>query len=285
MNISIFEYQELQPLAWLGITGRFWTIHIDTLMYTWVGMICLFSLTLLGRWAIKKDGTLWYAAYEKLGTVLVDLNKESFKEFNYPYFVFINSLLFFTLFNCMVGVLPFMDEATKDLNTTFAIALVSFTFVQYSRLKGAGILGYLKEFATPNIFFAPMHIIGEFAKIASMTFRLFGNILGGSLIFIMVVQFVSMYKIYFMPFSIATIILVWGLRRLGIANKFKALKIITTSILTIVFALSFLEIFFGIFEGLIQAFVLTMLTSTYLAMSGHGGDDKHDGNKFHREHA
>ena len=111
MNVSIFEYQELQPLAWLGLTGRFWTIHIDTLMYTWVAMICLFILALLGRWAIKKDGTLWYTAFEKIGTTLVGLNKESFKEFKYPYFVFINSLLFFTLFNCMVGVLPFMDES------------------------------------------------------------------------------------------------------------------------------------------------------------------------------
>ncbi len=285
MNVSIFEYQELQPLAWLGITGRFWTVHIDTLTYTWVGMLLLFSLALLGRWAIKKDATLWYAAYEKIGTMLVELNKESFKDFNYPYFIFINSLLFFTLFNCVVGVLPFMDEATKDLNTTFAIALVSFSFVQYCRIKENGIFGYFKEFATPNIVFAPMHIIGEFAKIASMTFRLFGNILGGSLIFLMVVQFVSMYKIYFMPFCIATILLAWILRKIGIIQRFKAFKIITSSMLTLVFALSFLEIFFGIFEGLIQAFVLTMLTSTYLAMSGHEGDDMHDSNKLHREHA
>lgn len=283
MNISIFEYKEIQPLAWLGITGKFWTLHLDTLIYTWVGMLFLLLLAFLGRWAIKHDNKLFHAAYEKIATILVNLNKESFKKFNYPYFVFINTLFLFTLFNCMVGVLPFMDEATKDLNTTFAIALVSFIYVQYRRLKQDGFWGYLKEFATPNIVFAPMHIIGEFAKVASMTFRLFGNILGGSLIFLMVVQFVAMYKMYFMPFCLLTIMSTWCIRRSGLSKKFKILRVLCSIGLTIVFALSFMEMFFGIFEGLIQAFVLTMLTSTYLAMSSHDEGAKHENHKHVRE--
>lgn len=283
MNISIFEYKEIQPLAWLGVTGKFWTIHIDTLIYTWTGMLILLLLALLGRWAIKHDKKLFHVAYEKIATILVDLNKESFKEFNYPYFIFTNTLLLFTLFNCVVGVFPFMDEATKDLNTTLAIALVSFTYVQYSRLKQNGFWGYLREFATPSILFTPMHVIGELAKIASMTFRLFGNILGGSLIFVMVVQFISMYKLFFMPFCLLTLAFTWSVRRTSLTQKFKPLRILCSSGLALVFALSFLEIFFGIFEGLIQAFVLTMLTSTYLAMSAHDGNKKHDGHKHTRE--
>ncbi len=267
MNVSIFEYKLIQPFEWFGLTGKFWTLHIDTLVYTWTGMFLLFLLALLGRWAILKDTKLFHAAYEKIAVALVNLNKESFKEFNFSYFSFVNSLLFFTLFNCLVGIVPFMDEATKDLNTTLAIALVSFFYVHYQRIRIHGIGGYLAEYATPNILFVFLHVIGELSKIASMTFRLFGNILGGSLIFVMVIQFVSMFKAQFFVLAITTMALTFALRRTGITHYSKILRIFCSGSLALVFSLAFLEMFFGIFEGLIQSFVLTMLTSTYLAMA------------------
>ncbi|HUX01189.1 MAG TPA: F0F1 ATP synthase subunit A, partial [Phycisphaerae bacterium] len=43
-----------------------------------------------------------------------------------------------------------------------------------------------KELGVPNLFIAPLNIIGKFAEILSMSFRLFGNIFGGAVIFLMI---------------------------------------------------------------------------------------------------
>jgi F0F1-type ATP synthase membrane subunit a len=43
-----------------------------------------------------------------------------------------------------------------------------------------------KRIGVPNIFMAPLNIIGKFAEILSMCFRLFGNIFGGAIIMLMI---------------------------------------------------------------------------------------------------
>jgi len=43
-----------------------------------------------------------------------------------------------------------------------------------------------KEIGVPNLFIAPLNIIGKFAEILSMCFRLFGNIFGGAVILLMI---------------------------------------------------------------------------------------------------
>jgi F-type H+-transporting ATPase subunit a len=53
--------------------------------------------------------------------------------------------------------------------------------VQVAGIQAQGVGGYLKELLTP-IPLAPLHIIGEFARILSLSFRLFGNVFGGEVL-------------------------------------------------------------------------------------------------------
>lgn len=43
-----------------------------------------------------------------------------------------------------------------------------------------------KKLGVPNLFMAPLNIVGKFAEILSMCFRLFGNIFGGAIIILMI---------------------------------------------------------------------------------------------------
>jgi F-type H+-transporting ATPase subunit a len=43
-----------------------------------------------------------------------------------------------------------------------------------------------KRVGIPNVFMAPLNIVGKFAEILSMCFRLFGNIFGGAIIILMI---------------------------------------------------------------------------------------------------
>ena len=80
----------------------------------------------------------------------------------------------------------------------------------------------------PIFLMAPLNVIGELAKVVSISFRLFGNIMGGSII-ILVVSYLT-YSIILPPF---------------------------------------LNFFFVIFIGAIQAFVFTMLTLVYISVQVH----------------
>ena len=135
-------------------------------------------------------------------------------------------------------LIPILRAPNADLNMTLAMALIAFTVIQVAGVVAHGPGGYLKELTTP-IFLAPVHIIGEFSRIISLSFRLFGNIFGGE---------VLLAVMYFLLGSIF----------LGFA--------------TIIFV--GLEVLFGT----IQALVFSLLTLVYISMAaaGHGDSHGHD---------
>ncbi len=273
MNISIFDYVATKPFQIFGLTGKFWIVHMDTLLYTWAAMAGLFFLAIAGRRVLQRKNSLSLLSltYERVIVFFLDLCKESFGSINYNYFYFITSLFLFTFSCCLIALVPFLDESTKDLNTTLAISLISFCYVQYQKIKVLGFGSYCKEFVTPFFLLAPINIVGEVAKIASMSFRLFGNILGGGIIFSMVVQLVNGYNYIFLIFMGVVLFLQCAGKYFKFIAEHQISMVFINRLTFILFLLVWAQIFFGIFEGLIQSFVLTMLTITYLAtgIAGH----------------
>ena len=262
MSIELFKFVAIKPFASLGLTADFWTIHIDTLIFTWVAMLLMAVITLVSRPYLHKNTNLVSFSLEKGIGFFVDLCKESFAVFKYNYFAFISTIFLFTFFCCLVCLLPYMEESTKDINTTLAISLTSFLYVIYHKIKVHGFIGFLEEFAQPFIVLAPIHIVGDLSRIASMSFRLFGNIMGGSVIFTMITAALEQHAVTFV-ITVATILL---LAASSMILPFGRYKTITAGLLGVLFLLTYVQMFVGIFEGLIQAFVLTMLTTTYLAL-------------------
>jgi F-type H+-transporting ATPase subunit a len=73
------------------------------------------------------------------------------------------------------------------INTTIALAICVFIYVQYTGVRRLGLAGYLDHLAgQPRDVIGwvlvplnlPIHIIGELAKPMSLSLRLFGNITG-----------------------------------------------------------------------------------------------------------
>lgn len=80
---------------------------------------------------------------------------------------------------------PILRAGTADLNTTMAFAILSVLIIQISGLKMLG-LSYLKKFFilnNPIMFFVGiLELLGEFTKIVSFSFRLFGNVFAGEVL-------------------------------------------------------------------------------------------------------
>jgi len=93
----------------------------------------------------------------------------------------IGGTAFFILFNNLMGSLPGFDSATANFNTTLACALVIFiaTHIVGVRTHGAT---YVKQFLGPVWWLSPLmlpiELISHFARILSLSVRLFGNMMG-----------------------------------------------------------------------------------------------------------
>jgi F-type H+-transporting ATPase subunit a len=81
---------------------------------------------------------------------------------------------------------PLFRGGTADLNTTFALALISVFGTQLFGFKFLGPLDHLKkyfDFRDPiMILLGPLELIGEVARIVSFAFRLYGNIFAGEVL-------------------------------------------------------------------------------------------------------
>jgi F-type H+-transporting ATPase subunit a len=96
----------------------------------------------------------------------------------------------FLLISNWLGIIPHLHEPTKDLNTPLSLGLMGFVIAHHAGIKSKGLKAYLKEYCSPIFFMLPLNVIGEIAKVVSVSFRLFGNIMGGSII-ILVVSYLS----------------------------------------------------------------------------------------------
>ena len=96
-------------------------------------------------------------------------------------------------------LVPLLRGANTDLNTTLAIALTAMVFVQLWGFQSNGF-GYLSKFISLKrlmkgeimfglieFFVGIMELIGEFARIISFTFRLFGNMFAGEVLLVVIV--------------------------------------------------------------------------------------------------
>ena len=153
------------------------------------------------------------------------------------YAPFMATLFFYILCLNLFGVVPLGRSSTGGLNMTIALALCSFTYVQFQAMRSNGIVGYLKHFwGDPwwlGFLMFPIHVIGELAKPLSLSIRLFGNIFGEDKI----------------------IVILAGMSPYLLNNVW--LKYVP---------IQFPMIVFGAFTSFIQALIFTVLSAGYLTV-------------------
>ena len=54
--------------------------------------------------------------------------------------------------------------------------------MHYYGIRAHGLVGHLKHYVEPVFFMLPIEVAGELARTMSLTFRLFGNILGEEIV-------------------------------------------------------------------------------------------------------
>jgi F-type H+-transporting ATPase subunit a len=226
-----------QPLLAYGFTHSFWSFNIATLRDTWIVLGILLILAIPIKFILTQKRSITRHLLTSFITYFMDMTDQALGAFSWNHFNFVTSLFCFIFFCNIAWLIPFMEEPTKDLNTTLALGIIAFTYTQFYAIKTHGILEYLKEYCEPFFLMFPLHVVGKLATIVSIAFRLYGNIFGGA----------TISHLYFNALSGSWIYQIAGLCTANMVMYF----------------------FFGLFEGFLQAFVFTMLTITYLSIAVH----------------
>ena len=186
----------------IPVFGHNITINLEVIVMTWIVFIILI---ILGLSTTRKRDILprrIQALGELIITLLYNLTEDALgKELAKKYAPLVCALFMFLLLANWIGLVPHLEEPTKDLNTTLGLGLMGFVIAHYAGIKSKGFKAYLSEYFQPIFFMMPLNVIGELAKIVSISFRLFGNIMGGSII-ILVVSYLT-YSIILPPFLYA----------------------------------------------------------------------------------
>jgi F-type H+-transporting ATPase subunit a len=183
----------------IPVFGHNITINLEVVVMTWIVFALLIVLGLFASYKRKILPRPIQALGELIISLLYDLTEDALgKELAKTYAPLICALFMFLLLSNWLGIIPHLEEPTKDLNTTFGLGIMGFLIAHYAGIKSKGFKAYIKEYFQPIFFMMPLNVIGELAKIVSISFRLFGNIMGGSII-ILVVSYLT-YSVILPPF-------------------------------------------------------------------------------------
>ena len=159
--------------------------HYPHVIYSWVVMVFLIvagGLAVKGISMIPSKGqNFWEIVIDGMEEFMVDITGDEGRWF-FP----LIATVFIYIATCnLSGLLPGFYPPTASLNTTASCALVVVTFTHIIGLKYHGA-AYIKHFLgpigwmSPIIF--PIEVIGHLARILSLSFRLFGNMMGHELV-------------------------------------------------------------------------------------------------------
>jgi F-type H+-transporting ATPase subunit a len=164
-----------------------WLHHWQNVVFSWIviGLMCVVA------WRATRRATILPGKLQNF----VEMVVESLDDFvtgvlgprGREFTPFLGTLFVYILLMNLLGLVPLMKSSTSSVNTTVALALCVFSYVQYTGIRRMGIVGYLDHLCgQPRDLVAilmvplmlPLHIMEELAKPLSLSLRLFGNVTG-----------------------------------------------------------------------------------------------------------
>lgn len=198
------------------------TTHVSLLIIC-VGLIVLALVTRCRLRDTEGKPNALQNAMEFVVETLDNMVQGSMGKNGLRYRNYIGVLFLFLIFSNLSGLLG-LRPPTADYGVTFPLGVITFVLIQYNNVK-YNKFGAVTDLFKPLPFLFPINLIGELAVPFSLSLRLFGNVLSGTVIMALIYGLLS--KVAFL----------WP----GV-----------------------LHIYFDIFSGAIQTYVFCMLTMVFM---------------------
>ena len=171
-----------ETVQFLGLT-----FNIETLKMTWLVMGIVILISILATRNLKAVPVGWQNFVEIIVTWLHGQIDGMMGKRGRMLAPFIVGLFMFLLTSNLIGLIPTFASPTNDLNTTLGLALLVVVTVHLLGLyfkRGH----YIAHFFQPFAPFVVINMIEEIAKPITLAFRLFGNILAGEILIIVLLR-------------------------------------------------------------------------------------------------
>ena len=218
-----FMIHGLKKLNIFGQEVYLTTTHVSLLIIC-VGLILLALVVRLKLKDTEGKPSGLQNAMEMAVEMLDGMVKSSMGKSAAKYQNYIGVLFLFLLFSNLSGLLG-LRPPTADYGVTFPLGIITFVLIQYNNIKWNKV-GAFTDLFKPLPFLFPINLIGEIAVPFSLSLRLFGNVLSGTVIMALIYGLLS--KVAFL----------WP----GV-----------------------LHAYFDVFSGAIQTYVFCMLTMVFIS--------------------
>ncbi len=206
----------------------------NTLITMWVVMAVLIVVAFLVRRSLNVVPGKLQNAFEMLIEYVLGMMEQTFgsRATAIRYFPLIATIFVFILASNLFDFIPIFGSigfhrgsefvplfhpVNADLNTTLALAIISFFVIEFSGILTLGVLKYGSKFVNVRqgammFVVGLLELIGNLARLISFSFRLFGAIFAGEVLLMVIGTFVP----YFLPVPLMAFEAFIGLLQAGI---------------------------------------------------------------------
>lgn len=216
-----FLIQGLLKLELFGQEVYLTTTHVS-LFIICAGLILFALIVRLNLKDTDKPGALQNVA-ELAVEMLDNMIKGNMGKKGQPYRNYLSTLFAFLIISNLSGLVG-LRPPTADYGVTLGLGLITFVLIQFNNIR-YNKFGAFTDLFKPLPFLFPINLIGEIATPFSLSLRLFGNVLAGTVIMSLIYSLLS------------KVALVWP---------------------------GALHAYFDVFSGAIQAYVFCMLTMVFI---------------------
>ena len=157
-------------------------VHV---IYTWFVMILLIVFGAIAAKTVQMVPSKMQNLFEIIVSGMEEFMIEITGEEGRWLFPIIATIFLYIAACNLIGLIPGFYPPTASLNTTLSCALTVVIFTHIIGLKYHGVK-YIKHFIGPVWWMVPLilpiELIGHLARILSLSFRLFGNMMGHELV-------------------------------------------------------------------------------------------------------
>lgn len=217
-----------------------WNIEIHTSVLVWLILCVIMSIVFIvvGNKFKKADPSVAPSGvvlvFEQIIGLCTFIVQNSLGKNTRKYLWFYGTCMILMLLSNLSGLLG-VQPPTSNLSVNATLAVVMWLIIQCTSFSKKGLKEKFKGWCDPLPIMMPLNLLGDFTLPLSLSLRLFGNMLGGTIIMTL------LYSLFSLLNSLFT--------GLGI---------------TLFAATPFLHMYFDIFSGFIQTYIFFTLSTFFL---------------------
>jgi F-type H+-transporting ATPase subunit a len=181
------EEHELLVVKWVNdlLGGRFVVpphVVMETIVV--IALILIFAI-FRTRYSVESPGRL-QQAFELFVEFVNEQLESNVGHDGHKYLGIVGTLAVFLIACNLLGLIPGLMSPTSNVNVPAGCAVVVFLYYQFQGFRKQGLVPYVKHFMGPVWWLAPLmlpiELISHFARPATLTIRLFANIMAEELV-------------------------------------------------------------------------------------------------------